>query len=269
MSKKILVVDDDKEICDIIKTTLKTKGYDVLTAYNGQDGLRMIYENHPDLVILDLMLPLVSGMEVIKRLRRDPGTKDLPVLVMSAISKSTNKPEEFWRQGLDADDFIAKPFDPLALLGRVEFVMRKKEYVSATSDASHVDKATAQRSALESATPKQVVKTFIEAWNTQDFGSEYQCLGEEMTGGLSFKEYVGRRRQFYADEKGEGKKQICEKVLESSQSKNVAKVICVRLENRGHISKRTEETYVLRKTPVGWKIASVRSKAITDTPQQT
>ncbi len=264
MSKKIAVIDDDKEIVDIIKSVLKTKGYDVLTAFNGQDGLKLIEEKHPDMIILDLMLPLVSGMEVIKRLRREPETKDIPVLVMSAISKSTKKPEEFWRQGLGADDFIAKPFDPVALLGRVEYVMRKKEYVSVAGNGKKAEKTAEKKSKLETATPKQVVKAFIESWNSQDFATEYACLADEMTGGLTFKEYVGRRRQYYADEKGEEKEQHCEKILESSQSRNAAKVVCIRIETRGHITKRIEESYVLRKTPNGWKIASVRTRPVTE-----
>lgn len=265
MPKRIVVVDDDMEITQIIKSTLKTKGYEVLVAHNGQEGLRLIEETHPDMVILDLMLPLLSGMELIKRIRRDPRLKDMPVLVMSGISKTTQKPEEFWRRGLGADDFISKPFDPLALLGRVEYVLRKKDYVSMNNNRAAVAKTPFPAGGLKTATPKQVVKAFIESWNNQDFATEYNCLAEEMTGGLSRKEYIGRRRQFYADEQGETKKQYCEKILESSQSHNVAKVVCVRAEVKGHITRRTEETYVLRKTPEGWKIVSVKTRPITET----
>ena len=265
MSKRIVVVDDDMEITQIIKSTLKTRGYEVLVAHNGQDGLRLIEETHPDMVILDLMLPLLSGMELIKRIRRDPVLKDMPVLVMSAISKTTQKPEEFWRRGLGADDFIAKPFEPLALLGRVEYVLRKKEYVSMSNNGAAAVKSAPTGEALKTATPKQVVKAFIESWNNQDFATEYNCLAEEMTGGLTQKEYIGRRRQFFLDDKGEHKKHYCEKILESTQSRNVAKVVCIRSEVKGHITRRTEESYVLRKTPQGWKIVAVRTRPITET----
>ena len=268
MAKRIVVVDDDMEITDIIKTTLKTKNFEVLVAHNGQDGLRLITEAQPDMIILDLMLPLISGMEVIKRLRRDPAFKDTPVLVMSAIAKSSDRPEEFWRQGLGADDFITKPFDPLALLGRVEYVLRKKEYVSASATSS-ADGSSGQAPMpsidLESATPKQVVKAFIESWNNQDFLTEYMCLADEMTGGLGQREYIGRRRQFYADEKGDSRKQYCEQIVESSQSRNAAKVVCTKKEQHGHMVKRNEEAYVLRKTPEGWKIAAVRIRPKTET----
>jgi DNA-binding response OmpR family regulator len=264
MSKRIVVVDDDMEITDIIKTTLKTKGFEVGVAHNGQDGLKLISESQPDLIILDLMLPLISGMEVIKRLRRDEHTKDIPVLVMSAIAKSSDKSEEFWRQGLRADDFITKPFDPLALLGRVEYVLRKRDYVSATDPSGLPLKSAQPAIDLNSATPKQVVKAFIEAWNSQDFATEFKCLADEMTGGLSRKEYLGRRRQFFTDEKGASKQQTCESIVESSQSRNVAKVVCVKKEQHGHMTKRTEEAYVLRKTASGWKIASVRARPKSD-----
>ncbi|MCX7766274.1 MAG: response regulator [Candidatus Sumerlaeia bacterium] len=266
MSKRVVVIDDMPEIVDIVKVALKTKGYEVLSAHSGQDGLDLIYRERPDLVIVDLMLPHISGMEIIKRLRRDPAMKDIPVLAMSAIARHSDKPEEFWRQGLGADDFIAKPFDPVALLGRVEYVLRKREYVSAGASSNGVktEAPSTPRINLAEATPKQVVKAFIEAWNTQDFETEYNCLAEEMTGGIGLREYVGRRRQIYADENGSQKKQACEQILESSQSRNAAKVVCLRTETRGHITKRMEESYVLRKTSNGWKIVAVRSRPITE-----
>ncbi len=264
MPKKIVLVEDDKEISDLIKATLKTKGYEVVTAFNGDDGLRLIEDTEPDLVVLDLMLPMRSGMEILKLIRRDEKLKDTPVLVMSAIARDSEKSEEFWRQGLQADDFIKKPFDPIGFLGRVEAVLRKKEYVSAGANGTRVEKSASTATALENATPKMVVKAFIESWNNQDFATEYECLADEMTGGLSKKEYMGRRRQFYQDEKGDEKTQQCERVTESTQSRNAAKVVCIRSEVRGHITRRTEESYVLRKTMNGWKISAVRSRPLTE-----
>lgn len=261
MAKKIVVIDDDQEIVNIIKATLKSKGYNALAAHNGEDGLKLVMQENPDLVIVDLRMPVMSGMEVCKRLRKEPKYKNLPIIVTSAIGKDSGKSEEFWKSGLQCDDFLSKPFDPLDLLGRVEFVFRRDEYISTKEGAERApNEAKEERVGLASATPKQVVKTFIEAWNDQDFSSEYNCLAEEMRGNVSLKDYMTRRKQFYLDSNGKQRSQKLLKVLETTQSHNAAKVVCVREDTVNSLSKKREETYVLRKTDSGWKIISVRSK---------
>jgi DNA-binding response OmpR family regulator len=262
MAKKIIVVDDDQEIVNIIKATLKSKGYTALEAYNGEEGMKLIRQENPDLVIIDLRMPVMSGMEVCKRLRKEPKFKNLPIIVTSAVGKDSGKSEEFWKSGLQCDDFVSKPFDPLDLLGRVEFIFRRNEYVSTKEGAARPPEAAkeGERADLVNATPKQVVKTFIEAWNTQDFASEYNSLAEEMRGNISLKDYMTRRKQFYLDSDGTRHSQKLIKVLETTQSHNAAKVVCVREDTINSLSKQRQETYVLRKTDAGWKIISVRSK---------
>ncbi len=261
IAKKIVIIDDDQEIVNIIKATLKSKGYTTLAAYNGEDGLKLVKQENPDLVLVDLRMPVMSGMEVCKRLRKEPKYRNLPIIVMTAIGKDSGKSEEFWKNALQCDDFLTKPFDPLNLLGRVEFIFRRNEYISTREGAERAPNAVKEsRVNLADATPKQVVKTFIEAWNEQDFASEYNCLAEEMRGNISLKDYMTRRKQFYLDSDGKRLSQKLVKVLETTQSHNAAKVVCVREDAVNSLSKQREETYVLRKTDAGWKIISVRSK---------
>lgn len=265
MPKKLVVIDDDEDVVNMLKTLFKSKGYITHVAYNGEEGLRRIEETKPDIVIVDLMMPQKSGLEVIRELRREPKTKDLPIMVISGITKNSDKPEEFWKLGLGADDFISKPFDPLALLGRVEYILRRKDYVSEQAGqvrGNNMQKLISRpQTDLEKATPRQVVKAFIEAWNDQDFATEYNCLGEEMRGPIKLRDYVGRRRQRYRDEEGQRKKQKCEEILEATQSRNAARVVCLRTDVKDErITQKKQEAYVLRKSPNGWKIIAVRSK---------
>jgi CheY-like chemotaxis protein len=257
-SRKIIVIDDDVEILNLLKTVLKTKGYITYTATNGEEGLRLISEKKPDLVIVDLMMPIVSGLEVCKQLRRDPEFKTIPIIVISGIGKESGKSEDFWRIGLQSDDFLSKPFDPLDLLGRVEFIFRRDAYLSTRPDsAGKVERVVVD---LEQAEPPDVVKSFVESWNSADFLTEYNCLADEMRGGLNVKEYIARRKQTYLDEHGIERKQRVLRVIESKVSHNVASVTLERDDTvRGH-SQTKRETYVLRKAANGWKIVTVRIK---------
>ena len=177
MAKKILVVDDEQDILEIVRATLKTKGYEVDVAHDGEEGLARIKTHKPDLVILDLMMPQKSGLEVCKDLKKDPSTADIPVIVLTALGKQSGKDEEFWRLGLKVDDFIQKPFDPLNLLGRVEYIFRRNEYVSNHSESAIVaEENKKETTSLAGASPEDVVKAFIESWNTQNFAVEYECL---------------------------------------------------------------------------------------------
>jgi CheY-like chemotaxis protein len=257
-SRKIVVIDDDVEILNLIKAALKTKGYVSFTATNGEEGLRVINDKKPDLVIVDLMMPVLSGLEVCRRLRKDPEFEKIPIIVISGLGRESGKSEEFWKIGLQSDDFVAKPFDPLDLLGRIEYIFRRDAYVSTrTEAAAKVEKVTID---LEKAAPPDVVKAFIEAWNSGDFLTEYNCLADEMRGGLATKEYIARRKQTYLDEHGIERKQRVLRVLESKISHNVASVTCEREDTVRSRSQTKQETYVLRKAANGWKIVTVRMK---------
>jgi two-component system alkaline phosphatase synthesis response regulator PhoP len=117
--KKVLVVDDDVKTVELVKLYLLRDGYRVLTAYDGGEALRLAREYHPDLIVLDLMLPVMSGLEVCRILRRE---SDVPIIMLTAMSADDDR-----LTGLDlgADDYVTKPFSPRELAARVRAVLRR------------------------------------------------------------------------------------------------------------------------------------------------
>lgn len=124
MKPNILIVEDDAAIVTLLSYNLEASGFRPIVARDGAEGLLKVEEEAPDLVILDWMLPLVSGVEVCRRLRRAPVTRDLPVIVLTARGEEADK-----LQGLDsgADDFITKPFSPAELVARVRALLRRAQ----------------------------------------------------------------------------------------------------------------------------------------------
>ncbi len=120
--KKVLIIEDEKEILELVKLYIEKGGYRVVTATNGTEGLKAVKTERPDLIILDLMLPEVDGLEVCKRIRNAPETATLPIIMLTA------KAEEFDTViGLElgADDYVTKPFSPKALVSRVKALLRR------------------------------------------------------------------------------------------------------------------------------------------------
>jgi len=122
ISAKILVVDDEKDLVELIAYNLEKEGYSVFKAYNGEEALQVAESQKPDLVILDLMLPGMQGMEVCQLIRKNPAISTLPIIMVTA------KGDEIDRiLGLEmgADDYITKPFSVRELLARVRAVIRR------------------------------------------------------------------------------------------------------------------------------------------------
>jgi DNA-binding response OmpR family regulator len=119
--KKILVVDDEKKIVEIIKAYLEKEGFQVITAYDGKAAIDSALKQHPDLVILDLMLPEISGLEVCRFIRKE---SDMPVIMLTARDEVTDK---IIGLEMGADDYVTKPFDPKELVSRVRAVLRRSE----------------------------------------------------------------------------------------------------------------------------------------------
>jgi two-component system alkaline phosphatase synthesis response regulator PhoP len=131
IGEKILVVDDEVHIVELIKYNLENNGYRVLTAYNGRDALKAADENEIDLIILDLMLPEIDGLDVCKTLKRKDNTSDIPIIMLTA------KGEEFDKiLGLElgADDYITKPFSVRELIARVKVILRRSSMESKDDD---------------------------------------------------------------------------------------------------------------------------------------
>ena len=117
--RKILIIEDDHKTADIVRLYLERDGYNVLTAHDGLQGLDLAREGMPDLVVLDLLMPGVNGLEVCRTLRKE---SDVPIIMLTALSTEQNKLE-----GLDlgADDYVTKPFSPKELSARVRAVLRR------------------------------------------------------------------------------------------------------------------------------------------------
>ena len=122
IARKILVVDDEPDLVELVSYNLRKEGFDVSSASDGEEALNKIRKENFNLIVLDLMLPGIQGMELCRMLRNDPKTKNLPVIMVTA------KGEEIDRViGLEtgADDYMAKPFSPRELVARVKAVLRR------------------------------------------------------------------------------------------------------------------------------------------------
>lgn len=121
---KILVVDDEKDITALVAYHLEREGFRVLQAYDGLQALELVKREHPNLLILDLMLPVMSGLDVCRRLRKEPETARLPILMLTAKAEETDK---VLGLELGADDYLTKPFGPRELVARVKALIRRSE----------------------------------------------------------------------------------------------------------------------------------------------
>ena len=121
--KKILIVEDEEDVMELIHCNLAKEGFNCDAAYNGQEALKKAQAMLPDLVLLDLMLPEVDGLEVCKKLKSSPQTEHIPIVMVTAKS---DEADIVTGLELGADDYITKPFSPKVLVARVRAVLRKK-----------------------------------------------------------------------------------------------------------------------------------------------
>ena len=128
MAKKILVVDDEKPISDIIKFNLEKEGYEVVVAFDGEEALEKVEGEKPDLIILDLMLPKIDGLEVAKRVRAKHTT---PIIMVTAKDSELDK---VLGLELGADDYVTKPFSNRELVARVKANLRRQAAVKAPAE---------------------------------------------------------------------------------------------------------------------------------------
>ena len=127
---KVLVIEDDRSVSEMISYNLKQAGYEVLTASDGQDGLLQAQIKSPDIVVLDLMLPVIDGLDVCRRLRAGASTKDLLIIMLTAKSEESDELIGF---SLGADDYVTKPFSVKVLLERIK-ALRRRRITEATTD---------------------------------------------------------------------------------------------------------------------------------------
>ena len=119
MNYKILVAEDDEDIVELLTLYLSNEGYEILSANNGEDALRIAKETKVDLAVLDIMMPKMNGYELTKKLRE---VSNLPILILSAKNQDSDK---ILGLGLGADDYLTKPFNPLEIIARVKAALRR------------------------------------------------------------------------------------------------------------------------------------------------
>lgn len=128
-NKKVLIVEDDASISELIRFNLEDNGYSVLVAEDGKTGLDLAMKEIPDLLVLDIMLPVMDGIDVANRLRNHKETKDIPILMLTAKSSEIDK---IIGLEIGADDYMTKPFSVRELMARIKAVLRR--YVATRSD---------------------------------------------------------------------------------------------------------------------------------------
>jgi two-component system alkaline phosphatase synthesis response regulator PhoP/two-component system response regulator VicR len=121
MPVKILVCDDERSIVRLIQVNLERQGWSVVTAYDGKEGLEKIKSEKPDIIVLDVMMPYMDGFEVLKNLRREPETQNLPVVMLTA--KAQDK-DVFEGYHFGADVYLTKPFNPMELVTFIKRILQ-------------------------------------------------------------------------------------------------------------------------------------------------
>lgn len=121
--KEILVVDDEKDILELVAFNLSREGYTVRRALSGEEALESVRKKIPHLIVLDLMLPGMDGLEATKRLKRDPSTENIPIIMLTAKGEEADVVAGL---ELGADDYVTKPFSPRVLAARVKTVLRRQ-----------------------------------------------------------------------------------------------------------------------------------------------
>jgi two-component system sensor histidine kinase/response regulator len=125
MSAKILIVEDNQENIDLLHFFLKPQGYELITVKDGEEALRIVQEEIPDIILLDIMLPKLDGFQVCEKLKKDEKTKYIPIIMITALKDMKDKLKAL---EMGADDFITKPFENVELLARVKSLLRIKSY---------------------------------------------------------------------------------------------------------------------------------------------
>ena len=123
MKSRILAVDDEEDIVELVRYNLEREGYETIAAFSGRDALDLISKKKPDLIVLDLMLPDVDGLEITRRLKNDAELKDIPIIMLTAKGEEADVVVGL---ELGADDYIVKPFSPRILSARVKSVLRRR-----------------------------------------------------------------------------------------------------------------------------------------------
>lgn len=137
MKSKILIVDDEPDVVDLLEFNLRGAGFEIATAADGSEALKKARSGSPNLILLDLMLPEMDGLEVCKLLRRDPATSGIPIIMLTAKAAEIDR---VLGLELGADDYVTKPFSPRELVLRVKGLLRRREASNKSTEQIRVGK---------------------------------------------------------------------------------------------------------------------------------
>jgi two-component system phosphate regulon response regulator PhoB len=138
----VLIVEDDRSIAEVLQYNLNNAGYETITSSDGQDALNQARLKLPDLVVLDLMIPVVDGLEVCKRLRAAAETRDTPILMLTAKGEETDQVVGF---SVGADDYVVKPFSVKILMERIKSLLRRRDISNGSSEVTTLCGITVDR----------------------------------------------------------------------------------------------------------------------------
>jgi two-component system alkaline phosphatase synthesis response regulator PhoP/two-component system response regulator VicR len=124
LARKILTCDDEKNIVRLIQVNLERQGYEVVTAYNGRECLEVVEREHPDLIVLDLMMPEMTGFEVLDALKKNPATEHIPVIMLTARTQDQDVLRG-WQAGVEC--YLTKPFNPIELITFIKRIFAVEE----------------------------------------------------------------------------------------------------------------------------------------------
>jgi len=122
--KKVLVVDDEIHIVHVVAIKLRNNGYEVISASNGAEAFELACKNIPDIIVTDFQMPVMTGMELVEKLRENEQTKDIPIIMLTARSFAISKEQQ---EQLKISDCLSKPFSPRELLGNIEDILYQKK----------------------------------------------------------------------------------------------------------------------------------------------
>lgn len=136
MNPSVLLIEDDLNLVELVRYNLEREGFEVLHAPDGEEGLAVARDEAPDVILLDWMLPLVSGIEVCRRLRKTPETANIPIIMLTARGEESDRV-----RGLDtgADDYITKPYSPRELISRIRAILRRVRPAYAGKELQYAD----------------------------------------------------------------------------------------------------------------------------------
>ena len=133
---KIVVIEDEVDILEVINYNLSKEGFDVCSALDGEEGFALIKKEVPDLVLLDLMLPGLDGIEICRKLKTDYSTRSIPIIMVTAKGEES---DIVLGLGMGADDYMVKPFRPRELMARIRSVLRRGEFIEEGEDVVSID----------------------------------------------------------------------------------------------------------------------------------